>query len=57
MTGVELSASLRLGPAGRGCSAASQTCLATAVALPWPSWNCLMASGGTPQVALFSVNP
>ena len=51
--GVAPSASLRLGPAGR-CAAASQTFLAVSDALLCPALTCLMASGGTPQVALFS---
>ena len=49
------SASLRLGPAGRGpCAAASHTFLPTSEALLCPSLTCLRTSGGTPQVALFS---
>ena len=45
--GVVPSASLRLGPAGRGpCAAASQTCLLVCVALLCPALTCLSTSGG-----------
>src|SRR5262249_8139448 len=55
--GVVPSASLRVGPAGRGpCAAASQIFLVVCVDRLWESLTCLMMSGGTPQVELFSSN-
>src|SRR5262249_34197005 len=56
--GVEPSASLRLGPAGRGpCAAASQMCLPISLALPWAAVTFLITSGGTPPVVEFSFRP
>src|SRR5262249_15755523 len=56
--GLVPSASLRLGPVGRGpIAAASQTCLAICSAWTCPAFICLGTSAGTPQSVIFSSTP